>query len=84
MLKALGNRYGLPVLVAAMMLVIPTVVQACSVCMGSSDELSHGINSSIIFLMAMPFSVAGSIAGVLIYSARRRVRTRLGSNIPKS
>jgi hypothetical protein len=45
---------------------------ACAVCWGSGadDLLSRGINWGILFLMAMPFTIAGVIGGWLVYKHR--------------
>lgn len=82
MLQALINRYVLPVSGAVITTLTPVIAQACAVCMDASDDpLSQGLRWSLRFMMAMPFTVAGSIAGILLYSRRRRVRTRLDRNI---
>lgn len=46
--------------------------QACAVCFGSSadDPFSRGINWGILFMMTMPFTVAGVIGGWLFYMYR--------------
>lgn len=62
----------------------PVAVQACSVCGGSAigTDPGSGFNSSILFLLTMPYAVVGAIAGWLIYSywrasGNRRERTRM-------
>lgn len=64
---------GVGVVVAAAMLA-PDVAQACAVCLGSSadDPFARGLNWSILFLAAMPFTIVGSIGGWLLYKYRRR------------
>lgn len=75
MFYSLINKYESFVLGAITLLLTPAITHACAVCVGSPDDLlSRGMNWSILFLMAMPFSVAGSIAGVLLYSKRQHAR----------
>jgi hypothetical protein len=51
---------------------VPSIVNACSVCLtGASDPTADAFNWSVLFLMAMPYAVVGSIAGWLFYSYRR-------------
>lgn len=45
---------------------------ACAVCFGgSSDSATDGYNASVLFLMATPYLVVGSIVGALIFTYRR-------------
>ena len=82
---ALNDRCGLgarcvEVVVAAVALLAPIAAQACSVCFGSSpnDPFSRGINWGILFMMTMPFTIAGLIGGWLFYMYRpwRRAKPR--------
>jgi nicotinamide riboside transporter PnuC len=51
---------------------IRSIVNACSVCLtGANDPTADAFNWSVIFLMAMPYTVVGSIAGWLFFSYRR-------------
>jgi hypothetical protein len=57
----------------------PVAAQACPVCWtpGGSpeqDALARGFYWGVLFLMAMPFAVAGTIGGWLWYTYRRRGR----------
>ena len=47
----------------------PMVAQACSVCGGNAigTDPGPGFNSSILFLLSMPYAVVGVIAGWLVY-----------------
>ncbi|HWP45800.1 MAG TPA: hypothetical protein VNM22_01440 [Candidatus Limnocylindrales bacterium] len=82
MLYSFINRYVLPVLGTMMTMLTPMIAQACAVCMDASDDpISQGLRWSLRFMMAMPFTVAGAIAGILLYSRRRRVRTRFNKNV---
>lgn len=57
---------------AAVGALLPVDAHACSVCWDlSSDDLSsRAMNWSILFLMAMPFTIVGSIGGWLVYKYR--------------
>jgi hypothetical protein len=57
---------------------LPAVADACSVCFGSSPE-DQGYFWGILFLMAMPFLVAGSVGGWLFYQYRRPRRAALST-----
>lgn len=50
---------------------VPAVARACAVCgMGpgvDGDPTARGFYWGILFLMALPFAVAGSIGGWLVY-----------------
>jgi hypothetical protein len=55
----------------------PAVVLACAVCLagdGTQGPISDAFNSSVLFLMAMPYVVVGSIGGWLFYLYRCAVR----------
>lgn len=62
------------VVVLAALLFTPDAVLGCAVCLGSSanDPFARGLNWSILFLAAMPFTIVGSIGGWLLYKYRRR------------
>ncbi|MFQ5960838.1 MAG: hypothetical protein ACE5MG_05540 [Candidatus Methylomirabilales bacterium] len=51
----------------------PFTALACSVCGGSAmgTDPGTGFNTSILFLLSMPFLVLGVIGGWLIYTFRR-------------
>jgi uncharacterized protein (DUF2062 family) len=70
-------------LVSAIAVVLsnPLTTEACSVCGGAAigTDPGTGFNSSILFLLSMPFVVVGMIGGWLIYtywraSGQRRKR----------
>lgn len=63
------------VLVGALLAVsaVPSLARACAVCWGGEDALTQAFNTSILFLMAMPFVIGGSIMGVL-FMAQKRAR----------
>jgi hypothetical protein len=54
----------------------PYAVQACSVCIAGGDPAADAFNSSVLFLMATPYLVVGSIAGGLFYTYRRGLAKR--------
>ncbi|TMA13418.1 MAG: hypothetical protein E6J89_01465 [Deltaproteobacteria bacterium] len=63
----------------ALVLIVPAVTFACSVCLGGADgydPLTDAFNWSVLFLMAMPYAVVGSIAGWIFYSYRSAVKKR--------
>ena len=46
----------------------PLTIQACSVCVtGAGDPTADAFNWSVLFLMATPYAVVGSIAGGLFF-----------------
>ncbi len=46
-------------------LIVPTYLEACPACKSLDDPISKGFNWSILFLMAMPFTVFGLIGGTI-------------------
>ena len=71
----------LAVSVAVAALLFPIAVQACAVCLtgaSADDPLTDAYNWSVLFLMAMPYAVVGSIAGWLFYTHRRAARKHGG------
>jgi len=72
------NRY-LPIAlgITIMVLLIPIGVQACPLCVEAvkGSELGRGFNTSILFLLAMPFALVGSIGGGLFFYLRRHSRS---------
>jgi hypothetical protein len=64
------RRYLSFILLTIAML-IPTVVSACPACNLIEDPIFRGFNWSILFLMAMPFTVVGIIGGGVFYVYKR-------------
>ncbi|MBI1923826.1 hypothetical protein HYR99_06205 [Candidatus Poribacteria bacterium] len=64
------RRYLSFILLTVAML-IPTVVSACPTCNLIEDPIFRGFNWSILFLMAMPFTVFGIIGGSILYTYKR-------------
>jgi hypothetical protein len=58
------------------LIVNPVLVRACAVCVSGNDPAVDGFNWSVLFLMATPYLVVGSIAGGLFYAYRRAVAKR--------
>ena len=74
---------------AAVGALAPVDAHACSVCwdLSSNDLSSRAMNWSILFLMAMPFTIVGSIGGWLVYKYRHsskveRQRPASGGPLP--
>ena len=56
------------------MLVAPISLEACPGCKDLDDPISKGFNWSILFMMAMPFTVFGLIGGTVYFHYRRASR----------
>jgi hypothetical protein len=55
----------------------PLTIHACSVCItGAGDPTADAFNWSVLFLMATPYLVMGSIAGGLFLAYRRAAAKR--------
>ena len=72
------NKIYLSLFIAAVFLLCAEfAVQACSVCVtGAGDPTADAYNASVLFLMATPYAVLGSIGGGLFLAYRRRVAKR--------
>jgi hypothetical protein len=55
------------------MLLFPGPLLACAVCLtgGANDPVQDAFNWSVLFLMAAPYTIMGSIGGWLFYRHRR-------------
>jgi hypothetical protein len=50
------------------------IAHACSVCLtGANDPTADAFNASVLFLMATPYAVVGSIGGGIFYAYRRKI-----------
>ena len=47
------------------MLIVPTYLEACPACKTLDDPIGKGFNWSILFMIAMPFTVFGVIGGTI-------------------
>jgi hypothetical protein len=57
----------------------PALAHACSVCLtGDSGPVSDAYNWSILFLMATPYTVMGSVGAWLVYKYRTAAKQPLG------
>ena len=51
---------------------VPAIASACAVCWaGDTGPTADAFNWSVLFLMAAPYTVVGSIAGWLFFTYRR-------------
>lgn len=68
-----------------LLLLVPATVQACAVCGTGAgvegDPTIRGFYWGILFLMAMPFAVAGSIGAWLVYRYWRADADRWGKAV---
>ena len=46
-------------------LIVPVSLEACPGCKNLDDPINKGFNWSILFMMAMPFTVVGLIGGTI-------------------
>ncbi len=73
-------RRGLSlILTFCSVLIVPAVASACAVCLGGADgndPVADAFNWSVLFLMAAPYAVVGSIAGWLFFAYRKAARKR--------
>ena len=59
---------------AAVLFASQVIAHACSVCLtGANDPTADAFNASVLFLMATPYAVVGSIGGGLFYAYRRKI-----------
>ena len=56
------------------MLVAPISIEACPGCKTLDDPIAKGFNWSVLFLMAMPFTVFGLIGGTVYLQYRQANR----------
>lgn len=55
-------------------LIVPTCLEACPACKNLDEPIGRGFNSSIFFMMAMPFTVFALVGGSVFYHYRRANR----------
>lgn len=61
----------------APLLAAPAIARACAVCLtGANDSTVDGFNASVLFLMATPYMVLGSIVGALVIAYRSAIKKR--------
>jgi len=62
--------------VTALALLTPLPALACPGCNGFlNSELGFGFNTSILFMMAMPFTVVGGVAVGIVMFCRKNLNT---------
>lgn len=52
-------------------LLLPNTLDACPACKNLDEPIAKGFNWSVLFMMAMPFTVVGVIGGSVYYHFRR-------------
>ena len=74
-----SQRLGLAVVVV--LLVFPVIAEACAVCLTGTqnDPTANAFNWSILFLMAMPYAILGSIGGWFFSVYKRATRKGEGA-----
>ena len=65
------------------MLIVPTYLEACPACKTLDDPIAKGLNWSILFLMAMPFTVFGVIGGTIFLHFNSNRLSVIGSRLKK-
>ncbi len=55
-------------------LIVPFTLDACPACKNLDGPIAKGFNWSVLFMMAMPFTVFGVIGGSVFYHFRRANR----------
>jgi hypothetical protein len=63
------------------LLFFPARLLACAVCLtgGANDPVQDAFNWSVLFLMAAPYTIVGSIGGWLFYRYRRSAAANDGA-----
>ena len=54
--------------------IVPVSLEACPACKDLDEPIARGFNWSVLFMMAMPFTVFGIIGGSVFYHYRRTNR----------
>ena len=73
------RRSSIAVFILALIMLFPVVAWPCAVCLSGisgNDPVADAFNWSILFLMATPYTIVGSVAGWLAYAHRRAARKR--------
>ena len=61
-------------LLIVVMLIVPSYLEACPACKTLDDPIGKGFNFSILFMMAMPFTVFTLVGGTIFWHYRRANR----------
>jgi hypothetical protein len=70
--------------VPALLLAADALAQSCAMCgssFGENDPVSRAFSWSILFMMAAPYTIVGTIAAILFYLHRRAPGRRRASII---
>ena len=65
------------------MLIVPTCLEACPGCKNLDDPINKGFNWSILFMMAMPFTVFGLVGGTIFLHWNGYRLSVIGSRLKK-
>ncbi|MBI3000161.1 MAG: hypothetical protein HYY46_17170 [Deltaproteobacteria bacterium] len=75
------RRSSIAVFILALIMLFPVVAWPCAVCLSGisgNDPVADAFNWSILFLMATPYTVVGSVAGWLAYTHWRAAAKKEG------
>jgi hypothetical protein len=73
-------------LMAIVLAVLPAIAQACAVCgLGPNDTAGHAFNTSVLFMMAVPYATV-IIVGGAVYLAWKKAqrRSEMATSVHKS
>ncbi len=62
------------ILIGFVGVLLPNTLDACPACKNLDEPIARGFNWSVLFMMAMPFTVVGVIGGSVYYQFRRAQR----------
>ena len=65
------------------MLIVPMSLEACPGCKDLDDPINKGFNWSVLFMMAMPFTVFGIVGGTIFLHWNGYRLSLIGSQIKK-
>lgn len=68
------HQFVLPAILATLVVCAPTIASACPMCNQSIQEdksLPMAYQASILFMLAMPFTVLGGLGGLICYKFRQ-------------
>ena len=74
---------GISLLMILGVLVVPTALEACPACKTLDDPIGKGFNWSILFMIAMPFTVFGLIGGTIFLQWNGYRLSVIGSRLKK-
>ena len=76
----LQRYFSFVISVSASVLFFPVLALACAVCVtgAANDPVTEAFKWSVLFLMATPYAVVGSIAGWLAYTHWRAAAKKSG------